>query len=291
MTNKPSFSQRMGYSPINLEIQMGYMTSELRTALWNYLFIGPFSTYDAVMPVKANSNLGKLMRDIWTDYFYYSYDRILYHWQGWENNLKKRFFSTEWHEVFNILEFIFERWEFPEQVETEYIPRINKVLERELSGYRFIGCTVTPITTEEELSEIDETLELTKPISPARQQIISSIEKLSNRENPDYRASIKESIGAVETIAILLSRKDKTSLRKALNEIEKKGEISIHPALKEAFNKLYGWTSDSDGIRHALMEDSNLGFEDAKFMLVTCSAFINYLLAKASRYGIDFDIK
>lgn len=31
------------------------------------------------------------------------------------------------------------------------------------------------------------------------------------------------------------------------------------------------------------MEESNLAFEDAKFMLVSCSAFVNYLVAKAAK--------
>jgi hypothetical protein len=66
--------------------------------------------------------------------------------------------------------------------------------------------------------------------------------------------------------------------------------INFHPALKEAFDKLYGWTSDAEGIRHGLglMEEPNLEFEDAKFMLVACSAFINFLLEKAAKAGINF---
>lgn len=45
-------------------------------------------------------------------------------------------------------------------------------------------------------------------------------------------------------------------------------------------NSLYGYISDANGIRHA----GNIGgpsstFEEAKFMLVSCSAFVNYLIA------------
>lgn len=69
-----------------------------------------------------------------------------------------------------------------------------------------------------------------------------------------------------------------------MKEVEKK--IELHPALKEAFNKLYGYTSNADGIRHALLEEDTLDFEDAKFMLVSCSAFINYLHPKASKAGL-----
>ena len=53
--------------------------------------------------------------------------------------------------------------------------------------------------------------------------------------------------------------------------------------------QLYGYTSDADGIRHALLDESDLDFEDAKFMLVSCSAFTNYLKGKAIKAGIDFN--
>jgi hypothetical protein len=48
---------------------------------------------------------------------------------------------------------------------------------------------------------------------------------------------------------------------------------------------MYGYTSDAEGIRHALMDEPTLESEDAKFMLVSCSAFVNYLRSKAARAG------
>ena len=50
---------------------------------------------------------------------------------------------------------------------------------------------------------------------------------------------------------------------------------------------MYGWTSDAEGIRHGLQDEPDLGFEDAKYMLVACSGFINYLLEKAKKAGLD----
>jgi hypothetical protein len=66
-------------------------------------------------------------------------------------------------------------------------------------------------------------------------------------------------------------------------------KVGLHGALKKGFSSLYGYTSSADGIRHALglLEEPNLSFEDAKFMLVSCSAFINYLVSKASKAGIS----
>jgi hypothetical protein len=63
-------------------------------------------------------------------------------------------------------------------------------------------------------------------------------------------------------------------------------KVEIHKALQGGFEKIYGWTSDGDGIRHALMGENNLGPEDARYMLVACSAFVNYLVVKADKAGI-----
>ena len=60
-----------------------------------------------------------------------------------------------------------------------------------------------------------------------------------------------------------------------MKELEKKG---LNPILKSAFNKLYGYTSSSDGIRHGAIEDTEVSYSLAKFMFVACSIFVNYLI-------------
>ncbi len=57
-------------------------------------------------------------------------------------------------------------------------------------------------------------------------------------------------------------------------------QYPIHPALKASIKSLYGYTSDADGIRHAMLYESNLSYIDAKFILVACTNFINYLIDK-----------
>lgn len=84
----------------------------------------------------------------------------------------------------------------------------------------------------------------------------------------------------------MIAGDQKATLGTALRLIEKDGSVQIHKALSSAYSSLYGYTSDSAGIRHALTEgEEPLHFEDAKYMLVSCSAFINYLLAKADKAG------
>lgn len=106
-----------------------------------------------------------------------------------------------------------------------------------------------------------------------------SLELLSNRNSPDYRNSINESISAVEAYCIILTNDSKATLGKALAKIEK--EFNLHNGLKAAFSALYGYASDSGGIRHSLLQDDiEITLEDAKFMLISCSAFINFLKSK-----------
>ena len=108
---------------------------------------------------------------------------------------------------------------------------------------------------------------------------------MSDRKSPDYRNSIKESISAVEAICRLITNHKKVTLGQCLKEMEG-AKVMLHGALKKAFSNLYGYTSSAAGIRHALMDEPRLSFEDAKFMLVSCSAFINYLVSKAGKARI-----
>lgn len=73
------------------------------------------------------------------------------------------------------------------------------------------------------------------------------------------------------------------TLGSALKVIEKNKDIVLHRSLKLAFEKLYGYTSDAEGIRHGLLDEPTLKGEDAKFMLVACSAFINCLIVKSNK--------
>lgn len=165
----------------------------------------------------------------------------------------------------------------PESTRQGFIEACNAFLEKEKSGYRFVDEKIIEISSSHEVNEIEKAIEMATPYYGVKHHLSSAISLLSNKEKPDYRNSIKESISAVEALCKKISNDDKATLGTALKSLEKKG--SMHPALKAAFLALYGWTNDADGIRHALMEESNLTSADARFMLISCSAFINYVIA------------
>ncbi|MBI5562407.1 MAG: hypothetical protein HY894_06105 [Deltaproteobacteria bacterium] len=73
-----------------------------------------------------------------------------------------------------------------------------------------------------------------------------------------------------------------------MNELEKK--FYIHPSLKTGRQKLHGYTSDEDGIRHSIVDEApQVGMTEARYMLVACSAFVNYIIDKARGAGMFRD--
>lgn len=150
----------------------------------------------------------------------------------------------------------------------------NLVMQQEYVGYRLIKGQARPITDENEVRAVQETVN-TK-YSEVNQHIGKALSFLSDRQAPDYANSIKESISAVERMCSIILGKA-TTLGDALKHLEDSG-VKIHPALKRAFSQLYGYTSDASGIRHSgELGGKDSTFEEAKFMLVSCCAFINYL--------------
>lgn len=150
----------------------------------------------------------------------------------------------------------------------------NLVMQQEYVGYRLIKGQARPITDENELRAVQETVN-TK-YAEVNQHIGKALSFLSDRQSPDYANSIKESISAVERMCSIILGKA-TTLGDALKHLEDSG-VKIHPALKRAFSQLYGYTSDASGIRHSgELGGKDSTFEEAKFMLVSCCAFINYL--------------
>lgn len=97
----------------------------------------------------------------------------------------------------------------------------------------------------------------------------------------DYPKAIVDSIHAIETVAFSIDPESKKGLTSALMSLEKRG-IKIHPALKSGFIKIYGYTSNEPGIRHALRNKStpNIGLDEAMFMFGACASFAAYLVSK-----------
>lgn len=161
-----------------------------------------------------------------------------------------------------------------------FIKLLNSAFERLNFAYRIINDEIVEITSEQEIKTIE--IAIDNSARNVKMHLNRALELYAQRPNGDYRNSIKESISAVE--AFCREKTGENTLGKALNKLEKNG-IVFPDVLKTAFEKLYAYTNQPDaGIRHALMDDTGVytpKAEEAIFMLVSCSAFINYLNKKA----------
>lgn len=279
------FSERHGYKPSKVEIQLDSIDNDLRVALWNAMCQTFWVDEERGNNVYKDRDLFPVLQALWQYYFKFPINDFYPDWSTWETRLEKYIFSCDWHEVYEIIEFIMDHWRDGYK-KKGFIPIFNNALERELSGYRLIKNNITPITDKLEIAEIEQAIDISS--QPIRLQLEDALQKLSDRDNPDYRGSIKDSISAVETLCRLITDEPKLELGKALKVLEESGKVKIHGALRTGFSNIYGWTSDDQGIRHGLMDEPNLKFEDAKYMLVSCSAFINYLISKSAQAGLEF---
>lgn len=270
------FSQRIGVVPVDSVIQTDGMSDALRASLWNVLDIVFWSRIG--FQFNSVGGIGELYifsRNLWMNYYKEPVNSIPSYPTDIMRLIYQRFFSCEWSRVYDFVEFVFQS--YPGR---EFSNTINDILERELAGFRLIDGFFVPITDVVEKEAIEKALE-SGPYNGAQTHLRQALQNLANREKPDYRNSIKESISAVESLARELSGNPKATLGDALEVLEREGYI--HVALKRGFSAIYGYTSDADGIRHAMLEASEVDVTDAIYFLVSCAAFINYLKAKHSK--------
>ena len=286
----PSFSQRRGIDPIKKDLQIDFMDDELSNGIWNVLHdhcIMPFNDVQ-YSRIEDIGNFYNFAKKLWGDFFKKQIDSIPSFVYEVIRTIKNYYFQSPYNKRYDLIEFLYSEIGFDVEQQKKFESDLNKIMEREFCGYRLVNGIVTEISSKEEMQEIEEAIQT--PLSSVNQHIQKGLLHLSNRENPDYPNSIKESISAVESLCKKIVGNDNATMGNALDEIERQGRIELHEDMKDAFKKLYHYTSDSGGIRHGLTEgDTPPDFDDAKFMLVSCSAIVNYLISKANHAGINLN--
>lgn len=269
------FSQRYGYVVVEDVIQVGGLNAETRKAIWNCLYLTLFN----------NRNFSDIAvscaKSIWVHYLNceaddipdydtdYSYEISLL------TTFKKYIYECEWYYLFDFVEFIVKYTSGLSKLDPgKYL---NQVFKKYGVGYTIINGWVTPVSDKVEIESIQNAID--NNIESSKYHLQRALELLSDREQPDFRNSIKESISAIESLCRKITGDDKGTLGKLIKVVEEKGYI--HQSMKNAFSSLYGYTSDEGGIRHSLTDaGESPTLEDARYMLVICSAFSNYLISK-----------
>ena len=275
----PIFSLRHGYSALESAFQRESIDSALRTKLWNILKVTIWDRYDfhnrSYDPL--TKRIDRLVERLWFNYFNWDLDRLpgfyeSYGKKGAYDALKDYFLTCQWFEVYDLLEAIANSQS--DLLADDALTWINSTLEEHNAAYRFVGTQVAEITDKNEIQAIETALATAD--SHVRTHLDAALRMLSDKEAPDYRNSVKESISAVEAICRLVTGNTSATLGDALKRVR-----NLHPAMTRAFSALYGYTNDASGIRHSLTDEATISYADAKFMLVTCSAFVSYLKVAA----------
>jgi len=279
------FSERYGYKKINETLLRENVPERLRTRIWNVFYKDVFmiKRWGGVSPgEKFLDPVFNFVIALWDRFFKKNIqyvDEHKYHPSLVVDEIKHLFFQLPWYEVYDFIEFFAQfPWEsFGKDFLIKKIivlTNVNQVLQEEKAPYRIINGIVTPLTSEEEIKEIEKALSVSDKFKPVRDHLEKALRLMSDRKDPDYENSIKESISALESLVKILTRKE-GSLSGLIERLD------IHQAMKRGFKELYDWTSKEGGIRHGKSGKSlTPGFAEARYMLITISAFVNYLIEK-----------
>lgn len=282
-----AFSKRLGLVP-EKEIQINNMDSALKNKLYNYFRKQLMSFRNSISISSFVLNeLGEVIQNDINDRV-----RLLNRFRSYES-------ANHWFETYDIIEYFLQAVESvsnrdfgynyiinntygvitKDKFFTLFSKAVNSILEEEKSGYRLLNNEFRLITSDEEIASLTQST--ANPFEAVRTHMQKALALYSDRQHPDYENSIKESISAVEALCSIITGETgaQATLGKTIKKLTGNG-ITIHKSMEIGFDKLYGYTSDAGGIRHGSIDFTNAPSEDALYMLISCSAFVNYLTAK-----------
>ena len=275
------FSDRNSIKPISKIMQVDSLTDDTRIVLFNTLSnvlnhqiknIG----YDEDILCKIMTE--ELFNEVYYDRYHNNFDSLM-------ADILEMFKTESYDVILTMIEFIcsmvYETYEDYSN-RTHYcllnnyydtFKVMNVAFEDEYIGYRFVEDRIVKITNDEEIKAIEESN--STPFDEVNKSISKSISFLSESSNKDYKNAIKEAIIAVEQLFNIILETNGLTLTNALGQICDKIHIDIN--LKESIKNLYKYTNEVNGIRHGNNKNSDeISFDEAKYVLLICSATINY---------------
>jgi hypothetical protein len=198
------------------------------------------------------------------------------------------FLHGPWEEVYFVMQLLVKYYPL-DSLNESFMTQCNKVLEEENSAYGFVAGRILPVMSEIEIEEVEKVLLKDDNVSDL---LNSAIDKLAQG---DPKNAIKEAVSAVELLSNLLSPHNhstdlKNTLPKVLERLEHELGQKYNSNLKDTFVKLYDYASSEPGVRHGSKAHPTYAEEaEARFIVVTCSALINYLRTKADEAGISLE--
>jgi AbiJ N-terminal domain 4 len=273
----PLFSRRNNLIPEPPPSQPGAISDRLRRLLWNDFRnacqIGIW--HDPLGARRPTNVLSLFLKHLWAEHWAAPVDEYP-GLEGMMDRLKQAFLQEVWFRPFDILEIALAEESYIGFDQGSLRTSIIRHLDQESSAYMLLGNDFVERMSEVEAESVVSALSTEE--DAVRTHFREALKKLSDRQNPDYRNSIKESISAVESACKKLTGDQSGDLNRALQKLD--ARKPFHRVFKQSLEKLYAWTNDESGIRHGIKDAPTVTKADAQFMLVACSAFVNYLFAR-----------
>ena len=276
-----TFSQRYGYAPLPKPMQLEELSADLRREIWNETrnWIFSISSYDEAEGFYFHGNNARFFERVLGKLLQQPEDEIDISYEAVMDLLKNWILKRPFNEVLDLIESIAndnESW-------AKFATPIRESFERYVVAY-YLDMSHHPyqFIPRTNQAQGDATRKAMETISEGGMKGAEThLRQAADHINAQrFADSVRDSIHAVESVARQIDPKSKT-LGPALNALEKAGLIN-HSALKGAFSKLYGYTSDEQGIRHALLkkDSPDVGLDEAMFMFGACASFAAYLVNK-----------
>jgi hypothetical protein len=270
------FSERYGYLKPSEVIIREQITPEIQNAICNC-----YDILNDQMSYIGSYEYAYLEEHIWCYFLNKRKDKF---WRGSEYVITSTSYieekSNPWFKKLDLIEETIKYLKSNRKLYKVYdafIYQVNSEFERLNFGYRIVENQIVEITSDVEIKTIETAIE--SNMDNVKLHLINALNLYAQRPDADFRNSIKESISAVEALSREITGDKGLSFAKMESAC-----IKIPPVLRKSFEILYGYTNDpTSGIRHALMDETAEyvpGAEEALFMMVSCSAFINYLNIK-----------
>ena len=231
------FSERFGFKHVNKTIQIDTMSDELRISLWNIVYQLYLKQEQQYRSEKDYLSIhpDEITTLMWVNLWKKEIDKKEpFGYSQFQRSYKQIFFNLEWYEVYDLVEFIVKIDKTRRGVEFKKV--INSILEREFSAYRMVNDSLVRNIEEHEIESIEKVINTYK-YSGVKIHIQKALEHISDKNNPDFRNSIKESISSVESICAIICGKEKATLGEALKIIDKDKKIELHQSLIEGYKK------------------------------------------------------
>ena len=283
---KLTFSQRVGKAPLPEPMELEVLSENFRIRVWRLI---ADSIQDAAWTYDIYESDGKNLSRVLADFkceVFEEWDDPANHRPSRDSQFVMNYCSNaEYHEVLTLIEFMFRHDKCPNGLRHKLIDVFH---QPPLVAYHVLAIdgslTVVPRACLESGDATRKALEIVENTGPKGAKV--HFQNAANNINAaEYADAIRESIHAVEAVARTIEPTAKT-LSGALKTLRNKGFLG-HPAIGQAFEKLYAYTSDKKGIRHSMTDEgaADVGLDEAMFMFSACAAGAAYLSRKHAEDG------